>query len=333
MNLAIYLVIAASSWYLLTELAPVLRPLLLAVLLCYIILPIYHKLKAKMPPFFAFLVMIGGTVAIFAVTIQIVQSSINQFAEGSGNFQDQVHTKIESLEKYLQENVPWLANDLSKLESETTSRVQEYVSSMFQSATSFFLELMVVLLYLSFALVEASKFPQRVRKAFQTENAERIGMTIEGINEKIAQYLIAKVESSLLLAIPIYILFMLFGIKLAMVWALLTFLCNFIPYLGTLIANVIPGLFILLDLEWGPQPFIAIICMMSWHLITSTWGEPYIVGNAVGLSPIVILLSLTFWGLCWGFGGMLLAVPLTVMIKIIMENIPNTASAAKLLGD
>jgi AI-2 transport protein TqsA len=75
---------------------------------------------------------------------------------------------------------------------------------------------------------------------------------------------------------------------------------------------------------------ILLICV---HTASSTFVEPTLIGKAVGLSPLVILISLTLWGLCWGLVGMFVAVPLTVTLKIVLSNLEATKGMAQLLGD
>jgi len=143
----------------------------------------------------------------------------------------------------------------------------------------------------------------------------------------------AKVKTSLILAVPVGILLGVFGVKFALAWTLLTFCCNFIPYVGSVIAFSLPTLFAFLDLPFGWQPFALAGGLICCHIGTASFVEPQLIGKAVGLSPLVVLLSLTFWGICWGIVGMFLAVPLTVTMVIIMDNLEQTRPLAKLLGD
>ena len=336
MKLAIYLVIAASSWYLLNGLAGVLRPLLLAILLGYVILPIYHRFKKRVPTFLAMLGVIGVTLLSFLIVVRIINNNVAELNKELPRLEEEARKKINAVEEYTKVHAPWITHvtdDIEKLEQTTYEFLKSFVASLLERLASFALELAVVILYLTFMLVEAGRFPARVRKAFPVENAERIGITIEGINDKIADYLFAKVLSSLILAVPITLVCWVCDVKFGSLWGLLTFFCNFIPYIGSLIGFVVPSIFVVLDLPWGIQPVIVMVLFLAIYMISSSFVEPMLLGRAVGLSPIMILLSLTFWGQCWGVGGMVLAVPLTVMIKIIMENIAVTAPVARLVGD
>ena len=94
----------------------------------------------------------------------------------------------------------------------------------------------------------------------------------------------------------------------------------------------LPLAFAFLDLE-GWRPFAAAAGVLGVHLLMTYVVEPTITSRAVGLSPLVILFSLAFWGQCWGLIGVFLAVPLTVVAKIVLENVAFTRPFAELLGD
>src|SRR5690606_17948537 len=115
-------------------------------------------------------------------------------------------------------------------------------------------------------------------------------------------------------------------------WAVLTFLCNFIPYIGSVVAYVLPVgfAFLQLDLDW--RPLTAAGLVLGWHLVSASVIEPMLLGRAVGLSPLVILGSLAFWGLLWGIPGMFLAVPLTVVAVIVIGQFEFTRPVATLVS-
>jgi len=112
-------------------------------------------------------------------------------------------------------------------------------------------------------------------------------------------------------------------------WGILTFVGNFIPYVGSLVALVLPVLLAFLELEppWRPVAVLGLLILVQ--VVTNNFVEPRLTGHAVGLSPLIVLVALAFWSLCWGLVGMVLAVPLTVMLKIVFENIGLTLPPAR----
>lgn len=122
----------------------------------------------------------------------------------------------------------------------------------------------------------------------------------------------------------------IFGVKFVAIWMLLTFLCNFIPYVGSVISYTVPTLFAALQLPPWDGPIAVAILLLGVQVASATLIEPMIIGRAVGLSPLLILAALAVWGSVWGLPGMFLAVPLTVVLKIVLQNIEATQALAKL---
>jgi AI-2 transport protein TqsA len=156
---------------------------------------------------------------------------------------------------------------------------------------------------------------------------------VRNINDAMAGYLRVKVKASLVLAIPATVVLWAFGVEFALMWGVLTFLLNFIPYLGSLIACGAPILLAFLQMDSLGRPAVVAGLLISIHTLSAYVVEPAMTGKAVGLSPVVILVALSFWGLCWGLTGMLLAVPLTVMMKIILDNVELTRPLARLMAE
>ena len=336
-RLAIFLLISATSWFLLKELAPLLRPLLTAMLLCYIILPIHKRLHQRRSQTATILIISGGAILIIATVGLILHSNVIELNDDLPRLTQRAQQLYLRVHTWGDENLPnWLnrwIDDAVSIESKGVQELPELGKRIVTHAASIFLEMLVVGLYVIFILFEAKRLGNRVQTSFAVESAERIRETVERINIGISSYMRAKVLSSLLLALPITILLLLFQVKFAAAFGLLTFLCNFIPYVGSIVAGGSPIIFAFLDLPFGWQPLAVAIAIFLWHTTSATIIEPMLLGNAVGLSPLVILISLTFWGLCWGIVGMLLAIPLTVALKIAFTNVDATKGIAELLGN
>jgi AI-2 transport protein TqsA len=216
---------------------------------------------------------------------------------------------------------------------EETERLRDLVSVVINGAAVSLGEALVVGLYLVFLLLEAEQFPARVRQAYPDARAERVLNVAATINASLAEYLKVTINISLLLAGMVTVVLWLFGVKFALMWGLLTFIANFVPYVGSIVACSLPIVFSFLQLDLGWRPVAVAILLVACHTFTAYVIQPGMTGRAVGLSPLVVMTALAFWGLCWGLIGMVLAVPLTVMLKIIMENIPATRALARLLAE
>jgi predicted PurR-regulated permease PerM len=190
-----------------------------------------------------------------------------------------------------------------------------------------------VIFYLIFLLFEVGRLPQRIREGFPGERARHIESVINRINEAMGNYLSMKVRTSLLLAVPTAVVLWLFGVRFVLLWFVLFFLSNFITYFGSIVSCILVILFAFFQLGFGWPAVAVALLVVAIRVGAIDLAEPALTGRAVDLSPLLILVSLAFWGLAWGWVGMLLAVPLTVMIKIVMENVHGTQPLARLMAE
>jgi AI-2 transport protein TqsA len=318
----------------LRELGDILKPLFVAVLIGYVILPVHLTVKRYVP---GRLSIVASTiltlVALFLLTV-LIQSSVRTLSDEVPKLTEKVQEQWKNWKEQIQEHYPDAWKHVSGLafpEGDGTGR--DLATQFFGVAAGTLSTAAVVGLYLLFLLMEASRFPDRVQKAFAEPRAERIMATIAGINRGIAHFLTAKVKASLVLAVPVFVLLFVFQTRYALIWAAFTFFCNFIPYLGSVAGYSLPTLFALYQFGAGWEAVTIAILLLAIHLVVASVIEPAILGKAVGVSPVVILFALAFWGSLWGLVGLLLAVPLTVMMKIIAEHIDATRSVAKLVSD
>ena len=157
--------------------------------------------------------------------------------------------------------------------------------------------------------------------------------TIASINRAISSYLRAKTLASLVTALPVVVVLWAFGVSFPGMWGVLAFVGNFIPYVGSLVALVLPVLLAFLELEPLSRPLSVLALLVLLQFVINNFVEPRLTARAVDLSPLVVLIALAFWGLCWGVVGMVLAVPLTVVLKIVWESIPLTRPLARLMAE
>jgi AI-2 transport protein TqsA len=330
--IALCLVIVATSWFLLQQLAVLLRPLLLAIFLAYIILPIHYRLTERIPRFLSVVVLAGASMGVLYGLALMIYSSAVDLSEDLPRYVARATKIYDQVNGLWNSYFSWMSTEPSHFVT-SNDRLNPVGTWLVNTATDALAEAVVVGFYLLFLLLEAHRFPERIRSNFQGGRGDEILRVAGRVNGAIAAYLKAKVQASLILAAPVTLVLWACGVRFPLLWGVLTFLCNFIPYLGSIAAVSLPLAFAFLDLDPGWRPVAALVGVLSTHLIMTYLVEPTITSKAVGLSPLVILFALAFWGQCWGLIGMFLAVPLTVMLKIVLENIAETRPIAGLLGD
>lgn len=192
------------------------------------------------------------------------------------------------------------------------------------------------------------KFKKELKKQVKKENESlntldtlklkretQIEKTFKDITSQVQRYIATKFMLSLLTGVLAGFILWIFGVDFFIVWAVFTFLLNFIPNIGSAIAVILPALMTLVQFESLGYALLVTAILITIQTIIGNGLEPKIFGDRLGLNPIVILLSLLLWGYIWGVVGMFLSVPLTAVAKIIMSNSqsPNLNFISDLMGN
>lgn len=328
-------VVIAASWFMLGELASVLRPLALAVFVAYLLLPSYSRLRHKLPGPVALGLLAGVTTALLVGLSLAVSASLLGLKDDLPELRRSAGELAARGTRLLNDTLPERFTGIDSrgpVEDKVGGWLTAATLAAANAAAGGLLEVATAGLYLLFLLLESERFPQRLRAAYPPAQAEHILDVAGRINSAIVSYMRAKVFASAAVAVPVWLLLSAFGVRFALLWAILTFLCNFIPYLGSVVAFALPAGFAFLQMGGGPLPLAVAGSLLVLHVVSGATVEPLILGRAVGISPLVILAALSVWGLLWGLPGTFLAVPLTVVAKIVFENIEATRPLARLLG-
>lgn len=203
------------------------------------------------------------------------------------------------------------------------------ISSLIIALSSKFV---MTFVFLMFMLIEAPYLDDKIEKAFR-QNAKRVKKILSTISEQVSRYLGTLALISFATGVCAWIVLTVFGVQLAAGWGVLTFLLNFIPTVGSIIATIPPV--IMAVIQFSPGLFKPLLVLLSLTAIQITIGNiitPKVVGDRLGVSPVVILLSLLLWGMIWGIPGALLSTPIISIIKIVCENIQSLHSIAVLIG-
>jgi predicted PurR-regulated permease PerM len=320
--------------------ASILQPLFIAVLLVYLIVPIHQRLvRWRVPSAVAYLLIV---VAILGLFWGIGEMVYRNFAELGDERLSMYEQRLDSLVRKVLHGLPfaipdvdnWHVRNLVTFDIGPDSRIR----SVFRSAVGNFLQFLtatfVVLIYLIFLLADRAGLPRRVARAFGEERAKEILAVVEAINRSVHDYIGLKTFVSAIQGLLSFAVLAAFGVEFAVMWGVLIFLFNFIPYLGSLVAVSLPILLSFLQYTVEPwKPLVITLLLLLIQRFVDNYIEPRLAGQKLGLSPLIVLLSLALWAWLWGIVGMILAVPLTVIGKIILENIRETKPLATLISN
>lgn len=330
---AMSLLIVALLVYLLKEFAIVLQQLLVAVFLAYLIVPIHNWLvhKGISPPLGYAVIALILMLAAYALG-QTIYRSVEHLTTNLPVYRDNLNHTIQGL---IQKTPGVDRRQLERFikgESDFFDTGMRTIATVAGTFFSFLSQMIVILVYLAFLLAEQSGFGGRIRASFKPESAVYILAIIERINTSIGRYLALKTLINAVTGFLTTVVLVLYRVDYAILWGILAFLLNYIPYLGSVIAIIPPVLLSLVQFESLGWSALVLVTLLVIHNGIGYLVEPRLTGNSLDLSPIVILLALAFSASIWGTVGMVLAIPMTVVIKTILENIPETRPLARMLS-
>ena len=310
--------------------ATLLVPVVVAVFLSLLAVPPMRWLQARgLPaPLAIAVVMLVATIIVLLVTGLVGQSV--------ARLQDQLPLYRSRLDAITAHAVGWLRDlgvkaapeELSKKIG--TSEIMDLVAATASGLVSALSNVFLVIFTMIFALLEASGFRRKLAVAMG-KNADAELTEWSRISEQVQRYLAIKAQVSLATGILVVILCLALGVDFPFLWGLLAFLFNFVPNIGSLIAAAPACLLAVVQLG-AVSALILAAGYAGINLVIGNIVEPRMMGRRLGLSTLVVFLSLLFWGWVWGPVGMLLSVPLTVIVKIVLEHSEEFRWLSILLG-
>ncbi|MBN1271263.1 MAG: AI-2E family transporter [Candidatus Aminicenantes bacterium] len=311
---------------------PVLFPFFLAIFLSFILYPIVEFFNQfKIPKAVSIIVILILTFMIIYLCGVLLYSSGKTFASEFPNYGRKITSNIYSILERLEfERLDWQpenwVNDLN------INRVGGFMISSLGTFLSFISKLFLVLIFLVFILAGRGHTKDRILKSFSKKRAGMIINVIQNIDSQIQKYLAIKTIISFFTGFFTTIILLLFGVDFAVLFGLITFALNYIPNIGSFIATVFPVIIALLQFETVWPAFWLLLILIFIQSIMGNFVEPRLMGQGLGLSPLVVLFFLFFWGWLWGIAGMILAVPIAAIVKIICTNIPELRFIGQLMS-
>lgn len=307
----------------------VLVPFLLSVFIALIFSPLLAWLKERRVPNVVAICLIIALVVLIGWLIGIlVGSSISDFRKNLPAYQ-------EGLQQLSGGLLTWLGEHGVKLDMEQMrnsfdpGKIMQLAGNTLSSLGNAMTNAFLILLTVIFILAEQVGFSEKLQLARKDNGVSRD--TMQKFTDSVNSYLGIKSLLSLLTGVLVMVWLWILGLDYPVMWGLLAFLLNFVPNIGSIIAAVPPVLLALVQLN----PLFAGLTALGFVVVNVLVGnflEPRIMGRGLNLSPLVVFLSLVFWGWVLGPVGMLLSIPLTIMVKIALENDPDTRWMGVMLG-
>jgi predicted PurR-regulated permease PerM len=325
LSAAAFVIVVAGMKAAVTLLIPFLLSLFIAVIAAP---PLFYLKDKGLPSGLAMVLVVAMIIVIGLMLAWLVGGSLNDFTTNLPSYQ--LILKQQSVKL-----VAWLGQqgvDLD-LKALTTyfdpAKAMALAGRLMNSLGNVLTQAFLILITVVFMLLEANAF--QIKLTHHAESPERSLARVEAITSSIKRYMVIKTSTSLLTGILVAALLALLGVDYPLLWGTLAFLFNYVPNIGSIIAAIPAVLLALIQL--GPQ--MAAWTAVGYLVINSVVGngiEPRFMGKGLGLSPLIVFISLVFWGWVLGPVGMFLSVPLTMTMKIVLDSNPDTRSYAAMLG-
>ncbi|EPF6159248.1 AI-2E family transporter [Citrobacter sedlakii] len=310
--------------------ADIIVPFILAIFLAVVLNPLVQRMvKLRVPRVMAISILVLIIVMAMVLLLAYLGTSLNELARTLPQYRSSLVVPLKNLE-------PWLVrlgigvsvDELVKYidPNAAMTLVTNLLAQLSNAMSSIFLLLLTVV----FMLLEVPQLPTKFQQ-IMTRPVEGMA-AIQRAIDSVSHYLVLKTAISIVTGLVVWAMLAALEVRFAFVWGLLAFALNYIPNIGSVLAAIPP---IAQVLVFGGL-YDALVVLAGYLIINLVFGnilEPRIMGRGLGLSTLVVFLSLIFWGWLLGPVGMLLSVPLTIIVKIALEQTVAGQSIAILLSD
>jgi predicted PurR-regulated permease PerM len=284
--------------------------------------------KKGIPDAVSALCLLIAILAVGFLLAVFVGKSVNDFSASMPLYQERLTGQTTAL-------ISWLRGLGLEISNEVVTeyfdprKIMNLLAKTASGLSGLLTNAFLIILTVIFILLEGAGFPKKLQTALKKTDGSFGGLS--EFTENVNRYLAIKTAFSLLTGLSIWIWLAILGVNHALLWGLLAFLLNYVPNIGSIIAAVPAILLCLIQLGTG-SALLAALGYVVVNVVVGSILEPRFMGRGLGLSTLVVFLSLVFWGWVLGPVGMVLSVPLTMIVKVSLESNEETRWIAVLLG-
>jgi AI-2 transport protein TqsA len=306
-----------------------LVPFLLAIFIAVLCTPLMVWLRAKKVPSTLSVLLVVTLLSLLVATFStVIGSSLSSFYQDLPSYEQKLQLQSEAAVVWLQGMGLEVSNTVL-VDYVDPGAAMKMVASVFSGLGGVLTNTFLIMFSVIFILLEASGLPDKVRRALGEKTLALDHF--QNFSDSVQRYLLIKTLVSIGTGLCAGVALTLLGVDYAILWALIAFMLNYIPNIGSIIAAVPPMLIAMIQLG----PMTSLVIAFIYMIINTVFGsiiEPRYLGRSLGLSTFVVFVSLVFWGWVFGPVGMLLSIPLTMMVKIGLESSQKNRWLAVLLG-
>lgn len=326
----------------LKTMASIFIPLIFAVFISFIFAPLRAWLaKRKVPLGAILLIMILMILLGFALIGGVVYAAVNSFIAQLPKYQERFNVLAGDLLTWFEQataqmdlalaNIPQL--DAAALLSGSSFNLTKLVSGTMGTFVNAGGKIFITLIFLIFLISGGGALEKRLKKVLTAEKSRQTLDTVLGIQTQIQRYFFNKFLVSFCTAAVAMTVLWIFGIDFIIIAGILFVIMNFIPNFGSIISVSFALLLCLLQYGFGLRFAGLALCLGANELFFANIFEPRLMGQKLNLTPIMILISLIFWGYVWGIVGMMIAVPITSAVNIVLKQMNSKSLISAVISD
>ncbi|MEA2078205.1 MAG: AI-2E family transporter [Candidatus Marinimicrobia bacterium] len=324
--------------FFLKELSNIFIPLFLAIFFAFLFGPIINFLSRKKVPNFMIMLLLLVIVSVILFLIgTLVYASITSFANEFPKYQDkmiisfnnlmaQLKIPVEDAQYFFKDKVNWfeLADRIS---------LQRFITATMGSFLDFIVSLVLMILLLMFMVAERKNLNERMEALLLKYRSNIKPGIVKEIQKKIQTYVSRKTVISLGTAVSAMIITSFFRLDFVIIIGVITFILNFIPSIGSIMATIFPILTYLLQYGFDGNFILMAVLLVSSQFLFGNVLDPRYLGQGLKLSPLFIIVSLFFWNWLWGPIGMILCVPIQSILALILQNTGGAYTIRAIMGE
>jgi predicted PurR-regulated permease PerM len=333
---AAWLIILAIVVFCLVYFSNFLQPIVIAGMIWYAVFELkrlFGKISIKGKRFpswlltiLAFLIIFLIAIGIYEIIVLNLQLIIDKSPVYVSNFKSMI-ANLKTLEGFevIQERI---------LEAVSSFNIQPLLTGLLNSLTNIAGNIFIIIIYVAFLLVEEKFFTKKLSLWVKDPaQLKKVTAIIDQVAQATRKYISIKTQMSVLTGLLSYVILLVFDVDFPVWWAFLIFLLNYIPYIGSFFATLLPAVFAMFQFQSFWIFLWLFLAIQAVQLLVGNVLEPKIMGRTLNLSPLGVLLALTFWGVIWGVLGMILSVPITSVMVITCARFEQTRFIAIWLSE
>lgn len=309
--------------------APLIVPFLLSVFIAVISFPLMVKLQhGGVPKGLSLTVVILLVLSIGVGVTILIGSSLTDFSKMLPEYQQKISGEWQTVLLWLNERGFYVTDTVKEMMDPAAA--VGFLSVILKGFGNVLADSFLIILTVILLLVEAAGLTQKIIK-LNGVGSDKDNSFSNVFVDKLRNYMSLKTIISMLTGVVIGIAMWIIGVDYPVLWGVLAFMFNFVPNIGSIIAAVPAVMLALVQLGVAPAFLVAAV-YLAVNIVIGSFIEPKYMGKGLGLSTMVVFVSLVFWGWLLGPVGMLLSVPLTITVKLALESKAETQRWGQLLG-